>query len=80
MATRGGYGLTRLLDAQPVGLGFGQVLADVALGVHDHGPTGRLVSDQVAVERQAAELVLVEVHGAAPQASFRNMDWRSASS
>jgi hypothetical protein len=55
-------GLDHPLDGQPVGLGVGQIAGDVALGIHDDGPTGRLVADHVAEQRQAGELVLLEVH------------------
>lgn len=56
-------GLEDPLDGEAGGLGVGDVLGDVALGIDDDGPAGRLVADQVAVEGQAAQLVLAEEHG-----------------
>ena len=41
-------GLDDPFDLETVGLGVGQVLRHVALGVDDHGPAGGLVADQVA--------------------------------
>ena len=55
-------GLDHPLDAQAVGRGVGEVLADVALRVDHDGAAGGRVADQVAVERQAGEVVLAEEH------------------
>ena len=71
-------GLDHALDAQPVGPGVGEVPADVALRIDHHRPPGGGVTDEVAVERKAGEVVLAEVHGA--HASFVNIFWTSASS
>ena len=54
------------LDVQAGGLGVGQVLRDVALGVDDDGPAGRLVADEVAEEGETSELVLAEEHRPPP--------------
>ena len=50
------------LDRQPLGRGFVEVVADVALRVDDDSTPGRFVTDHVAEQRQARELVLLEVH------------------
>ena len=42
--------------------GVGEVLADVALRVDDHGTAGGLVADQVGRVRQTVQVVLVEQH------------------
>jgi hypothetical protein len=59
-------GLDHPLDVQALGRGVIEILGDVALGVDDDRPAGRLVADQVAEERQASELVLTEEHGPPP--------------
>ena len=51
-------------DRKAVDVGVGHVFADVALGVDDHGAAGGGVADHVAVQRQAGEVVLAEVHRA----------------
>jgi hypothetical protein len=55
-------GLDHPLDRQPESLGVGEIARDVALRVDDDRPSRPLVSDQVAEQRQAAELVLPEDH------------------
>ena len=55
-------------DRQPVGVGVGEVLADVALGIHHDGLAGALIAHQVGRERQARELVLLEDHRVVPPA------------
>ena len=59
-------GLDHELDRQPLGLGVGEVLGDVALRVDDDGAPGRLVADQVRRVREAVQVVLVEQHARSP--------------
>ena len=54
--------LQHLHDRQPVRLGVGEVLGDVALRIDDDGPTRRGVADQVARVGETAEVVLAEEH------------------
>jgi hypothetical protein len=46
----------------PGGFSIGEILADVALGVHDHGPAGGLIAHHVRSVRKAFEVVLVKFH------------------
>ena len=75
-------GLEHPLDLQAVGGRIGEVLADVALGVHHHRPPGGGVAHQVAVEGEAGQIVLAEEEGAGGgghgQASLVNIFWTSA--
>src|SRR5207248_6613444 len=54
--------LEHTLDAQPLGAGVVEVLLDVTLRVDHDRPTGRLVADHVAEQRQARQRVLAEEH------------------
>ncbi|WP_372337627.1 hypothetical protein [Streptomyces sp. MK5] len=58
-----GVGVEDALDGETVGVGVGEVFGDVAARVHDHGPAGGLVGDQLRRLGQAVEVVLGEEHG-----------------
>ena len=52
-----------VLDRESTGLGVGEVLADVPLGI-DHGRRPRLVvRDHVGGVREAGQVVLLDLHG-----------------
>ncbi len=55
-------GLDDPFDGEPLRLGIGEVLADVALRVDHHRPTRRGVTDQVAEDGKAREVVLAKEH------------------